>query len=162
MKCSNDNDSDSAASLDLLESLFYNEMMLLDESSFLSPDFMGCLSADSGGVAGNALNNAGHSQIESWSHVLAEEEAITLAERDLLQHFGVSGPMMMAASSAPISTSFNGAGSTSSADIEEPHLENDVLYGRGGGTNKRKFYYPWLSITIIFSKSALHLTLAES
>jgi hypothetical protein len=55
------------------------------------------------------------------------------------------------------------------ADIEEPHLENDILYGRGGGTNIRKFYYPWLSITIIFSKSALfcflkckHLTLAES
>jgi hypothetical protein len=123
MKGSNDNDSDSAASLDhtLLESLFYNEMMLLDESSFLSPDFMGSLTGDNGGVTGGALNNAGHSQNENRPNVLAEKDASTLAERDLLQHFGVSsrpfgtGPMMIAPSAAPVSAAFNGAVSTSAA-----------------------------------------------
>ena len=90
-----DNDSDAAASLDhtLLESLFYNEMMLLDESSFLSPDFMSALAADSTlnvGTSNGYQPQAGHSRSQSQTNIMYERDANTLAETDLLQDFGVS------------------------------------------------------------------------
>lgn len=90
----NDNDIDGAANLDhtLLESLFYNEMMLLDESSFLSPDFMGSLTAETDGGGINASTNRNINRNTNGTmniNVLAEKDASALAERDLLQHFGV-------------------------------------------------------------------------
>ena len=94
----NDNDIDGAANLDhtLLESLFYNEMMLLDESVFLSPDFMGALTAetDSGGINASTNMNISRNMNGSMNgngniNELAEKDASALAERALLQHFGV-------------------------------------------------------------------------
>jgi len=67
--------------------------MLLDESSFLSPDFMGALAADSTlnvGTSNGYQPQAGHSRSQSQTNIMYERDANTLAETDLLQDFGVS------------------------------------------------------------------------
>eukprot|EP00546_Thalassionema_frauenfeldii_P016390 CAMPEP_0178898388 /NCGR_PEP_ID=MMETSP0786-20121207/2304_1 /TAXON_ID=186022 /ORGANISM="Thalassionema frauenfeldii, Strain CCMP 1798" /LENGTH=457 /DNA_ID=CAMNT_0020569103 /DNA_START=55 /DNA_END=1426 /DNA_ORIENTATION=- len=55
----------------LLESLFYNEMMMMDESSSLSPEFMAYLSSNEGNVQGTP-------------------DAGAIAEKEMLRDFGVS------------------------------------------------------------------------
>jgi hypothetical protein len=87
----NVDDPTGSASIDtaLLESLFYNEMMLIDDtSSLLSSSLFSSLSAEfaSSGQPSRQPNAANQGRT-SLSHL----DPSTIAEKALLRHFGVSG-----------------------------------------------------------------------
>lgn len=81
--------AEGSLSLDhaLLESLFYNEMMLMDDSSPLSTDFLSYIS-------GTDTNRLQQQQQQLNHHpqqfALTSADPSTLVERDLLRDFGVS------------------------------------------------------------------------
>jgi hypothetical protein len=81
-----ENDPAGSASIDtaLLESLFYNEMMLIDDtSSLLSSSLFSSLSSE---FASPSASSAPPRQ-----HTVHSFDPSTIAEKALLRHFGVSG-----------------------------------------------------------------------
>ena len=141
-----DDDSGEAASLDhtLLESLFYNEMMLLDESSFLSPEFLGTLTGENpSGFLNQAQSlsqsQSGHPQNECRINVVEEKNASAFTERDLLQDFGVPPRL-----SCPVTTAESGGNCrtspavVASAGASSPSTFNGTVVVQSGSQQHYK------------------------